>query len=111
MDVDSDSDGNDAGMGFLRFIAQDKDDDISDMLLAQLGSVTEGQRPASCLKSKRNKSAHTLEVTVPEQVAEKRNAQSRMQPPPAAVVTRAAAGSFGNTGIEYVETPQPPKPG
>ena len=38
--------------------------------------------------------AHTLEVTVPEQAAGNRNAQSRMQPPPAAAMIRAAAGSL-----------------
>ena len=39
MDVDSDSDGNDAGMGFLGSIVPDKDDNVSNMLLAQLGST------------------------------------------------------------------------
>ena len=42
MDVDDDSDdnhGNDAGMGFLGSIVPDEDDDVSDMLLAQVGSI------------------------------------------------------------------------
>ena len=42
MDVDDDSDDapvNDAGMGFLGSIVPDKDDDVSNMLLAQLGSI------------------------------------------------------------------------
>ena len=45
MDVDDDSDdnhGNDAGMGFLGSIVPDEDDDVSDMLLAQLGSKKYG---------------------------------------------------------------------
>ena len=65
MDVDSDCDGNDAGMGFPGAIVSDKDDDISNMLLAQFGNLTEGQRPVNWIKSKHNKSAHTLEVTLP----------------------------------------------
>ena len=42
MDVDDDSDdasGNDAGMGFLGSIVPAEDDDVSNMLLKQLGSV------------------------------------------------------------------------
>ena len=42
MNVDDDGDDtpvNDAGMGFLEYIVPDKDDDVSNMLLAQLGSI------------------------------------------------------------------------
>ena len=42
MDVDDDSKNhhsNDAGMGFLGSIVPDEDDDVSNMLLAQFGSI------------------------------------------------------------------------
>ena len=42
-----------------------------------------------------------LEASVPGTFAEHQDAQSRVQPPPAALMTRAAAERFGNRGTEY----------
>ena len=47
MDVDDDSEdhhSNDAGMGFLGFIVPDEDDDVANMLLAQMGARHPGDR-------------------------------------------------------------------
>ena len=67
MDVDDDDNDDSLGLGYLGSIVPDADDDVSNMLLAQLGSTPiAAGAPTKRDKPSRPMSTHQADVTLPE---------------------------------------------